>query len=215
VIQGQELRYRPHCDDLALGEHRDTVADRIERVEIVGDEEHGEAERIAEFQDELVECRRADRIEPRGGLVEEQQLGIERQRAGDAGPLLHAAGKLAREFGTGFRRQTAHHDLVRRDLVHQLLLELWKIFADRHLDVFGDGQGREEGRALEQYAPALADILGLLLAAAHHGFAEHQNFALLRRLQPDDRAHQHRLARAGTADDPKDFAPAHVKVSSS
>ena len=48
--------------------------------------------------DQLVERRRRDRIEARGRLVEEQQLGIERERARKAGALDHAARQLGRDI---------------------------------------------------------------------------------------------------------------------
>ena len=163
-------------------------------------------------QDQLVEGGGADRVEPGGRLVEEQQLRIERQRAGDAGALAHAAGQLGREFGAGVDGEARHRDLVGGDLVEQLLVDAGIEFLDRHLDVLGDGQRREQRAALEQHAPAAADMLGLLLVAADHRLAEHRDLALVGRLQADDRAHQHRLAGARAADHAEDLAAPDVEV---
>jgi hypothetical protein len=59
-----------------------------------------------EVDDELVEERRADRVEAGVGLVEEHDLGVEHQRPGQAGALAHAAGDLAGELVLGADRPT-------------------------------------------------------------------------------------------------------------
>src|SRR5689334_24613500 len=64
---------------------RSTVADLVEGIEVVGDQEHGEPQRLLQLLGQPVEGRGADRIEAGGRLVEEEQLGVERQRAGEAG----------------------------------------------------------------------------------------------------------------------------------
>jgi hypothetical protein len=195
-----------------VGDHRDAVADRIERVEVVRDQEDGEAEPVAQVEHEPVEGGRADRIEAGGRLVQEEQLGIERERAGDSGALAHSARQLGGEFGAGFGRQADHDDLVGRDLVEQLLREARIEFAKRHLHVLGDGQGREERGALEQDSPALADRLQRGIVAVEHRLAEHPHLALVGLLQADDRAHQHRLAGSRAADHAEYLALAHVEV---
>ena len=48
--------------------------------------------------------------------------------------------------------------------------------------------------------------------AADHVLAEHLDLALGGRLQPDDRAHQHRLAGARAANDADDLAAANVEI---
>ena len=57
------------------------------------DDDRG-AEAVAQLEDQVVEAARADRVEPGGRLVEEQDLGVERHRAGEPGALLHAAADL-------------------------------------------------------------------------------------------------------------------------
>src|SRR3546814_10276415 len=84
-VQSQEFVDRGDRDHLPVGQHRDTVADGVERVEVVCDEEDGKAERVAQLRDELVEAGGADRVEAGGRLVEEQKLRVEREGAGDAG----------------------------------------------------------------------------------------------------------------------------------
>ena len=115
-------------------------------------------------------------------------------------------------FRPGVGGQAGHGDLVAGDLVEQRLLDEREIFADRHLDILGDGQGREERAVLEQHSPAPADILRLVLLAPDHIFAEHLDVAGVRHLKADDRAHQHRLAGARSADDAENLAAADIEV---
>ncbi len=58
------------------------------------DDHHGEAEARAHREDELVELHGAHRIEAGGGLVEEEQVGLEGHGPSDGGALLHAARDL-------------------------------------------------------------------------------------------------------------------------
>ena len=51
-------------------------------------------EAVAQLEDQVVEQARADRIEPGRRLVEEEDVGIERHGARQAGALLHAAADL-------------------------------------------------------------------------------------------------------------------------
>ena len=44
MIQSQQFRNRSDRDHFLVGQHRHPVADRIERVEVVGDQEHGQVE---------------------------------------------------------------------------------------------------------------------------------------------------------------------------
>ena len=86
MVQGEQLFNRSHRDHLPVGQHRHTVADRVERVEVVGDQENGEVELVADRGSARRSCAR-NRIEPGGRLVEEQKLRVERQRPGEPGAL--------------------------------------------------------------------------------------------------------------------------------
>ena len=65
--------------------------------------------------------------------------------------LLHAAGKLGREFRAGIDRQAAHRDLVGGDLVEQFGVDAGIEFLDRHLRYSrrrsASRTGRRPGRA--------------------------------------------------------------------
>ena len=84
IVEAFDLVQRIGDQHALLAMHRDAIADRIQRIEIVRDQEHREAEALAQRQDQLIERGRADRIEARGRLVEKQDLGIERERRAPA-----------------------------------------------------------------------------------------------------------------------------------
>src|SRR3546814_11105850 len=81
---------RRHDDDLRRQEDR--LRNRV------GDEDDGLAGALPEAQKLLVEVVAGDLVEGAEGLVHQQQLGLERQRASDGDALLHAAGKLPGKF---------------------------------------------------------------------------------------------------------------------
>ena len=75
----------------------DAVAERAHDLQVVADEEVGEAAlplQVAQKIDDLALHRE---IERRGRLVEHDELRIEHQRAGDGDALPLAAGKFVRE----------------------------------------------------------------------------------------------------------------------
>src|SRR3546814_17541867 len=81
------------------------------------------------------------------------------------------------------------------------------IFAQRNLNILGDAQRRKQRAPLEHHAPAPAQVARFLFIGDRvERLAIDFDFTLGRRLQPDDRAHQHRLAGARSADDAEDLA---------
>ena len=74
----------------------DAVGDMLDHAEIVADEQVGEVELPAQLH-EQVEHLRLDRDVERGDrLVADQELGLHRERAGDADAGALAAGELVR-----------------------------------------------------------------------------------------------------------------------
>ena len=83
-------------DDAAEIHHRDAVADVLDHREIVRDEQVSEPH-LALQVDHQVQDLRLDRdVERRHRLVADDQLRLERERAGDADALALAAGELVR-----------------------------------------------------------------------------------------------------------------------
>ena len=175
----------------------------------MGDQEHGQPQGFLQRLGQPVERVGGDRIEPGGGFIEEQQFRIERQGAGQTGALAHAARQFGRILAARVFRQAREHHLEARNLVQQLPGEFGIEFLQRHLDVFGHGQGRKQRTALEQHAPARADINVVIIVGPGigHRTPEHFDRSGSGLLQPDDRAHQHRFTGARAADDAQNLAP--------
>ena len=81
-------------DQPALADDADAVADPLDLVELVRGEEHGGAA-LALLGDDGQELLLHQRIEPGGGLVEDQQLGLVEERLDQADLLAVAARQLA------------------------------------------------------------------------------------------------------------------------
>src|SRR3989442_730929 len=92
----EQLAWPPRGDDRpAVGVEEDAVvAGREDARQLVRHHDHRRAEAVPERQDQVVEPARGHRIESGGGLVEEQDLRIEGNRAREPGPLLHSPADL-------------------------------------------------------------------------------------------------------------------------
>ena len=84
-----ELVDRALGDDLAEVDDRREVAGLLDLVEQVRGEQHGAA-LADQLADQVAELEDAGRVEPVHRLVEDQQLGVGEQAAGDAEALAHA-----------------------------------------------------------------------------------------------------------------------------
>ena len=91
----EELVLRRVLDDLALVHEDHAVRDLAGETHLVGDDHHGHAF-AGEVDHDVEHLADHFRIERRGWLVEQHQLGLERERARDCHPLLLAAEKLGR-----------------------------------------------------------------------------------------------------------------------
>ena len=81
-------------DDLA-GVHDDhPVGAPGDHAHVVGDEDHGHRQLLAEVVDEVEDLGLDGDVEGRGGLVGDEQLGLAGQRHGDHHPLAQASGEL-------------------------------------------------------------------------------------------------------------------------
>ena len=92
------VRHRADRNDLAVCQRGNAVADRAQAFQIMRHHEHGETKRLLQGADQFVEVAGRDRIKSRGGLIQEDQLRIERERTGQC----HALGHSTREFGRQF-----------------------------------------------------------------------------------------------------------------
>jgi len=65
-------------------------------LHIVGHHHRGFTEIPVQLGDQLPDQPGVARIQPRGGLVEQEELGPEHERPGNAHPLLHSSAQLGR-----------------------------------------------------------------------------------------------------------------------
>ena len=72
--------------------------------ELMGHDDNGDAQIAAESKDKLIKLNSRNRIEPGRRLIEKEEIGLQHQSAGNAGPLFHASRNFARQvLGKGTR----------------------------------------------------------------------------------------------------------------
>ena len=210
VRLGSDLRQRTGYR-LLVDQHHDAIGNPVEAVEIVGDHHHGEAERLLQRADQLVEGGGTDRIEPGGRLVEKEDLGIERQRPGEPGALAHAARELGRELVGSARLEPGQRQLEPGDLVDQRRPELVPGL-ERHGDVLRHGERAEQSAVLKQHAGARPQRLAIGVVELAQLLAEQPDPAGGRLHQPGDLADQHGLPGAGATHHRQHLALSDLKL---
>ena len=192
--RADELLRRPELHDGAVAHHHDPIAEAERLGQVVRDEHH----RLAGLglqSDHLVLHVAPDQgIERAEGLVEQQHLGIERERAGEADALLHASGELVGvlvlEAG---QSDELDHLLCTRGplrLGHALDLETER-------DVLDDAAVREQAEVLEDHRDgAAAQRTQLVGVGARDVAAGDRHLPGGRLDQAHEGAHERRLARA-------------------
>jgi hypothetical protein len=135
-------------------------------------------------------------------LVEQDQTGLQHERAGDADALAHAAGELGR-IGVGETLQPHHHQRALHALAP--LGRRHARFAQAELDVVGNREPGEAGVLLEHHADAVGDI------ARDRPPLEFDRAGGGAR-QPGEHFQQGRLAAARGPHHGEEFAAAKVEV---
>ena len=204
LLGAEQLLARAEHRQVAVVEQADVVGHRAGRVDVVGDDEEGRVDLRVEVDDELVEERRAHRVEAGVGLVEEHDLGVEHEGAGQPGTLAHAAGDLAGQLVLGAEEADEVHLL--HDDVADLGLRLPRVLAQREGDVVVEVHRAEHGAVLEQHAEELADLVEVALGAARDVGALDEDRALVGLEQADERLEEDRLAGARRTEHHADLA---------
>ena len=89
-------------DDLTLVHHDNVLGALSGKAQIVGDEQHGGAQRVGEHVQVVEDALLHGHVEGGGRLVGDQQIGAAGQADGDERALAHTTGELVRELtGTG------------------------------------------------------------------------------------------------------------------
>ena len=180
----------------------------------MGDDDDGVG--AAEFADQILDAGGRARIERRGRFVHQQDVGIDRQGAGQAEPLLLAAGKsqgillepILDLVPNGGAPQAPLDNLIELDLAVPAVQA--RTIGNIVVDRFG-----ERVRFLENHADAAAqgdDIdarIVDLLAAKEQGAAGLA--AGNQVVHPVDRPQQRAFAAAGRADDRGDLALVEIQ----
>ena len=209
---GARLRHRRRPLGIELAERDDAVA-ALERGRrpLLGDEHRGAA-LAREPLDEVEERLRAAGVELRGGLVEQQQLRLERERRGEADPLQLAARELGdvplgevlradrSERGVGARQDL----LARRAEVLEPEGDLGLDARHHHLvlGVLEDGRHRP-GQVGRVRAPGVVPA---------DDDASRKAAAVEVRHQPGEGPHEGRLPRARAPEQEDDLARLQLEV---
>ena len=208
-VDHQFLR-RADLDDLAVLHDGDAVGKPDRLVEIMGDEDDRLVQHILQPHQFVLHLAADQRVERRKRLVEEPDLGLGRQAAGNAHPLLLAARQFTRVemLATAKADQVDH--LAGAGLaggpVHAL-------DAEREGDVFQHVEVRQKREVLEHHAHAMAAQLDQLgVRNRQQVLALELDLAEGRLDQPRHAAHQRGLAGAREPHDDEDLAFADLQV---
>src|SRR6185437_5696693 len=203
---GVQAGARLLLDDRAGVHDAGAVADGAGQLEIVGDEEHGQAALAAQVVEDRHHLRLGGDVESGRRLVGEQQLRLRQQRGGDHHPLQQPAGELVRELaqapGTvldadlGQGRHRPPLGLVLADALRRPQ-RLGEEVADAAHRV------RVRARILEDHRDPIGAVAAQLARAELEHLAAAEGDPAVddgaRRQQPRDGPRGHRLARAGLA----------------
>jgi hypothetical protein len=194
----------------AVAHHRDAIADGEKLVEEVADVEHGGAVRL-EVADDPEQRLDFTLVERGGGLVHDDELGVERDGARDGDELLDGGGKAAELRGHVDVHAEPGEDLARagvRGGPVDAPPPGPRLVAEHH--VLRDGAQRDEVQLLVDGGDAR--LLGLARARDHDGAAVEDAFALVAGIDAGEDLDQRGLAGAVLADDGVDLAPAQPQA---
>ena len=176
----------------------------------MGDEHDGLVQHPLEAQELVLHLPADERVERRERLVEEPDLGLDRERAGDADALLLATRELVREARLApLEADEIEH--LHRPLV--TLLTRLPLHLERKGDVFQHRQVGHQPEVLEHHAHlAAANVDELRLRRLEQVRAVEQHLAGGRLDEPRQAAHDRRFARARKPHDDEDLALADVEA---
>ena len=209
---GEDLGGLAVLDDLALVHDGHPVADLGGDPKIVGDEEHGQVEALADVVEQRQHLGLNRYIQGGNGLIGDQEFRLHGQGAGDADPLPLAAGELVRETVQGLGVETDQGHEVARPSPGLVL---------RSAEVHGAFDDRLSDRAprVERAVGVLEDDLhpAPMMAKLAHGqpgdvVVVDLDLSAGGIDQADDTAGHRRFAGARLADNPQGLAAAHLDV---
>ena len=192
----------PHLHDMTAVHDRDAVAQIIDHIQIVGDEQHREVFFRVDFL-EKVQNLGADRDVQRGDrFVRNNQLRLEHQRCADTHPLLLSAGQLTRiARGIGL----VQADLLQHTADRRILLRPGADFMGAkglpHRKTDGFARIQRAGRVLKDRLHGGAEGKPVQLRALP---SHHPDRSLVGN-QSENRVGQRRFAAAGLSHQPEEL----------
>ncbi len=163
-----------------------------------------------QVQDQLIELGRGNRIEAGRGLVQEQDLGVQRQRPGDGRPLAHAPAELGGHLVRGFL-QAHGFELRLSNHLNRLFGQVRELLQDQR-DVRPHRQRAEQGAALIGHADLLEHVEPVLALGGDNVDSIDQDRAAQRLLQTDHLLEQGGLAGARAAQNGEDLTRIDIEV---
>ena len=159
-------------------------------VDVMGDEQHRRAMAGAKVEQQCLHTQPGQCIERTEGLVEQEQLGLAHQRAGQRRALLLAAGELHRP-GLSPRRQFDLGEGVQGTLARRLAFQPER-------DIVDDALPGQQARILEDHRDRVGD-------AEPTGAADAM-------IEPGERPQEGALAGTGAAEQSDELAAADVEI---
>ena len=204
---------RAFPDDAALVDHRDAVADAARAGHVVGDRHRRAAQPLHAIDDQPVDHRAHDRVQPGGRLVEEHDVRLRRHRARQRHALLHAARKLGRPQLADRRARGPPAPAPPRPARAPRAVGALRC-ASRPKATFSQTGRLSNSAPFWNSMPMRARTrLGLAAVACASTFcAVDLDDAGVRLQQPEHAFQQHRLAGAGAADHHHRGAGRHVEI---
>ena len=209
----EELLGGRQLDDAAEVHHGDAVGDVADDGEVVRDEDVGQVELLLQL-DEQVQHLRLDRdVERRDGLVGDDELRLQDERARQADALPLPAAELVRVAVGSLGRHADALEHVVHDRV-ALLARDRAVDREPLRDQVADLHARVErpDRVLEDDLHVPARLLQVLAAEPDDVDAVEHDLAGGRLEQAQDRPTERRLAAPGLADEPERLASADVEI---
>lgn len=196
-------------NDAAFEEDDDAVSDAAHEVEVVGDDDGSEPELAFEAEHEGGHAVAHDGIDHGGGLVVEDALGLGGEGTGDGDGAAVAGGEVGGEvvFVVG---EVDHIEEPADDLP---AVGLVVIFAELEgeEDVLADGEGIEEGAALEDHGDFAADEAEVGFGEVCDVLVSDDDAAGIGFEETHDVVEADALANTGAADDGEGLAGVRVK----
>ncbi len=214
---------RPSASSSPVVEDRDPFADSHDHLHVVLDEQDREIQLVAEMLDELGHLGRLAGVHAGGGLVQQQQLRLARQRARQLEPALVAVRQVLGPVLLVAPRQADELEELLRLALRLLLLGAHggkpqegapparlhaDVAADHH--VGQDRHGAEEADVLER--PADPDLDDLVRRASDERLALERDLARGRLEHAGELVEERRLAGPVRADERHDGAPRDGEV---